>query len=87
MKRMQAGNPITVGDVKLIPLEVLIVHRYYNKEKGFFIFISKEPIGVVIISPQGKCATDINGESVPLEIYTRQISGLQEMVNSLQNDS
>jgi len=82
MKQMQAGNPITVGDVKLVPLERIFMH-HDNSKKGFFIYATKEPIGVVIISPHGRYATDINGESVPLETYLQQINGLREMLNSL----
>jgi hypothetical protein len=82
MKQMQAGNPITVGDVKLVPLERIFMH-HDNSKKGFFIYATKEPIGVVIISPHGRYATDINGESVPLETYLQQITGLREMLNSL----
>jgi hypothetical protein len=82
MKQMQAGNPITVGDVKLVALERIFMH-HDNSKKGFFIYATKEPIGVVIISPHGRYATDINGESVPLETYLQQINGLREMLNSL----
>ncbi len=82
MKKMQAGNPITVGDVKLIPLERVFVHGD-NSKKGLFLYVTKEPIGVVIVSPQGRSATDINGNSVPLETYLQQVSGLQEILNNL----
>jgi hypothetical protein len=82
MKQMQAGNPITVGDVKLIPLERIFTYRD-NSKKGFFIYVTKEPIGVVIISPQGRSATDINGKWVPLETYLQQINGLREILSNL----
>jgi len=79
---MQAGNPITVGDVKLVPLERIFMH-HDNSKKGFFIYVTKEPIGVVIISHHGQSAIDINGKPVPLETYLQQINGLREMLNSL----
>lgn len=82
MKQMRAGNPITVGDVKLIPLERVFM-RGDNSKKGFFIYVTKKPIGVVIVSPHGRSATDINGNSVPLETYVQQINGLREILNSL----
>ena len=82
MKQMQAGNPITVGDVKLVPLERIFMHHDKSK-KGFFIYVTKEPIGVVIISPHGRYATDINGKPVPLETYLQQINGLKEILNTL----
>jgi hypothetical protein len=82
MKQIQAGTPITVGDVKLIPLERVLMHRD-NSEKVFFIYITKEPIGVVIVSPHGRSATDINGKSLPLETYLQQINGLRGILNSL----
>jgi hypothetical protein len=79
---MQAGNPITVGDVKLIPLERVSMQSDSSK-KGAFLYVTKEPIGVVIISSHGRSATDINGDSVPLETYLRQINGLQAILDSL----
>ena len=82
MKQIQAGTPITVGDLKLIPLERLLMHCD-NSKKVFFIYMTKEPIGVVIISHHGRSAIDINGEPVPLETYLQQINNLQEVINSL----
>jgi hypothetical protein len=82
MKQMQAGNTITVGDVKLIPLERVSM-RSDNSKNGFFIYVTKEPIGVVIVSPHGRSATDINGKAVLLETYLQQIDGLREMLSSL----
>ena len=81
MKIVQARNPITVGNIKLIPLEQVIMLGD-NSRKSFFIYATKEPIGVVIASPESQSAIDINGNSIPLETYLQQVNGLREILNS-----
>jgi hypothetical protein len=82
MKRMRVGNTITVGNVKLIPVETVSM-RGNNSKNGFFVYVKREPIGVVIVSPLGRSAIDINGKLVPLETYLQHINGLREMLSSL----
>jgi len=82
MKQERAGTPVTIGNIKLIPLERVSVH-YTDDKRGVFFYSYMEPIGVVIITPHGQWAADINGRTIPLETYVRQIDGLQETLDSL----
>ena len=82
MKHERVGTPVTIGDMKLIPLERVSVHQEDDK-KGFIFFVYKEPIGVVIMTPHGQWAIDIDGRTTPLETYVQQIDGLKETLDSL----
>lgn len=82
MKEVRAGRPIIVGEVTIIPLERVSV--YHSGEKGrLLVRISKEPVGIVVSSPQGKWAVDIYGGQVPPETYIQEIHGLQQVWDSL----
>ena len=82
MREVRVGRQIIVGETTIIPLERVSV--YYDSHKGrLSAYISKEPIGIVIASPQGKWAMDIYGAPVPLETYVQEIPGLQQVLDSL----
>ena len=84
MKEMRIGKPITVGDTTIIPLERESIRVHHaGKKDGLSVQFSKEPIGIVVGTPQGKWAIDIHGEQVPLESYIREFHGLQEVLDSL----
>ncbi len=82
MKETRAGRPIIVGEITIIPLERLSVY-HDGRKGGLLIYASKEPIGIVIVSPQGTAAIDMCGGQVPLENYIRDIHGLQQLLDSL----
>ena len=82
MKEARIGRPITLGETTIIPLER--VSLYYDSRKGgLSAYLSKEPIGIVIGSPQGKWAMDICGAPIPLESYVQEIRGLGKVLDSL----
>ena len=83
MKEVRVGRPIIVGEMTIVPLERVSV--YHDSKRGrFWAYTSKESIGIVISSPQGKWAVDICGVQVPLETYIQEIRGLQQVLDGLQ---
>jgi len=82
MKEARVGIPTTVGEITIIPLEEVGIH-HDSSAGGLFIYVSKEPIGIVISSPQGKRAINIHGQQVPLEHYVQSIKGLQRVLDTL----
>ena len=55
MKETHIGTPITVDGFTIIPVEeVSFFHE--SHEKGLWAYISKEPIGIVVCSAQGRWA-------------------------------
>lgn len=82
MREVRVGRPVTVGEMTIIPLETISVcHR--SKRDRFAVYASKEPVGIVIRTPQSKYAFDIRGIQVPLETYTQEFDGLQEILDGL----
>ena len=82
MKELHVGRPITIGEATIIPLERVDVSR--SSEKGRLLaYISKDPVGIVISTPQGKRAIDMYGGQVALETYIQEFPGLQQVLDSL----
>ena len=82
MKEARVGRPITIGETTIIPLERVSAHHDSGKGR-LSAYFSKEPIGIVIGSPQGKWAMDIYGTPVPLKTYIQEVPGLQHVLDRL----
>lgn len=82
MKEISVETAVTIGETTIIPL--VEISTYHNHEKGMLsVYVSKEPVGIVLSSPHRKWALDIEGREVSLETYTREIDGLQQTLDSL----
>ena len=82
MKEARVGTPIILGQITIIPLEEVSLHHDFSGG-GLFVYASKEPIGIVVGSPEGKYAIDIHGQHVALEPYVQKIHKLQQLLDSL----
>lgn len=82
MKDTLAGTPIHLDGMSIIPLE-LITYYHGRKGRGFLVYASKEPIGIVISSPKGKWAMDIEGNPVSLQAYIETVDGLGQILDEL----
>ena len=82
MKTRYTDTPITAGEMTIIPLKETDIY-YVNNKDSLSFYVSNQPIGIVIDSPQGKWAIDINGEQVPLDNYIREIPSLAEVLDNL----
>ena len=82
MKEVRIGRPITFGDVTIVPLERVSVNQLGQKG-GLSLYITKEPLGIMIGSPQGKWVFDIYGGEMPLDNYVKEVQGLQEVWDNL----
>jgi hypothetical protein len=84
MKENRVGQPSTIGEIIIIPLEE--VYLYCDKrEDGIWAYASKQPVGVVIISPQFKLAIDIQGEKLDINTCIQDYGGLQQVIDNLDN--
>ena len=82
MKQVRIAKPVVVSGITIVPLERVSI--YQGNIKGRFLFYaSKEPVGVVVDSPQGRCTLNICGEKVSLETYTQEVDGLQKCLDNL----
>ena len=68
MKKARVGQPVTIGEITVIPLETVTIFQTDN-DSGQSFYISKQPIGVALRTSQNRWAIDIEGNEVPLEIY------------------
>lgn len=82
MKEKHADKAVAVGDITIIPLKEISVY-YVNNPQAFSVYASSEPIGIVIDSPQGKWAIDMQGEQMPLETCIREIPDLKRILDNL----
>ena len=84
MKRNRVGQPTIIGEIIIIPLEE--VYLYCDKrEDGIWAYALKQPVGVVVISPQFKRAIDIQGEKLDLNTCIQEFGGLQQVIDNLDN--
>ena len=59
MKDVRSGEPVVVGEVTITPLER--VERYrVSIEKGFFVYLSKRPSGITVVSSEGSWDFDLD---------------------------
>ncbi|MFC2017984.1 hypothetical protein ACFLTQ_01610 [Chloroflexota bacterium] len=82
MKERHADSAVVIGEITIIPLKEINMY-YVNNTDNLSVYVSSEPIGIVINSPQGKWAIDIQGNQVPLETYIQKIHGLKQILENL----
>jgi hypothetical protein len=84
MKENRVGHPTTIGEIKIIPLEE--IYLYCDKiEDGIWAYALKQPVGVVVISPQLKCAINTQGEELDINTCVQDFKGLQQVIDNLDN--
>ncbi len=82
MKKHRVGKPITINKITAIPLEEAQI--YCTEENGWACcYVSRVPIGVVLITPEKQWACDTSGERVPLANFVRKFDGLQEIIDNI----
>ena len=78
-KETSVEGIVTIGEVTVLT----IVQTYVDVERagrGVRCFASKHPLGVVIVSPQGRRALDLAGEEVPVEHYVELVPALRDLL-------
>jgi hypothetical protein len=79
MKESRAGKPIVIGEFTVVPLEEMHTH-HATGGRGLAVFVTRKPAGIVVISPVGSWALDMDGAHVPLETCTQEFEGLRELL-------
>ena len=82
IEEVSAGQPITVGETKLLPIVRTFI-SCQNINRGIVCFGSKNPVGIVVISPKWKGAINVAGEEVPIDYYREQVAGLDELLQTM----
>jgi hypothetical protein len=78
-EEIRVGQRITVGKITLLPIiRTSVTCR--NVSSGIVCTASKNPVGIVVVSPEEKRAISINGEEVPVHQYMEQVPELKELL-------
>ncbi len=78
-KEIVVGPPLTVAGVTLIPVTKVSL-GCQRANGGLYFFGAKQPVAVVVVSPQAKRAFRITGEEVSLEELIKEAPNLKEML-------
>jgi len=81
-KELTTVNPVTVAGVTVIPVSRVAINCWHGKQ-GVAISGSKQPVGVIIVSPSAKRAFRITGEEITLEQLARENPEIAETLREL----
>ncbi len=79
MEEVEIGNPMVIAGVTLIPVAKVSL-KYWHNNRGISFLGTKQPFGVVVVSPSGKRAIRISGEEVPLDKFIQEVPGIQDIL-------
>ena len=74
--------PFTVNGVTLIPIVKASINGWHSKRRLSFLG-TKQPVIIVVVSPQAKRAFRINGEEISLDQLTKEVPGIKEILEGL----
>lgn len=74
--------PFAVAGVTLVPIVKARLNCWQSKRRLSF-FGTKQPVSVVVVSPQAKRAFRINGEEVSLDQLAKEVPGIKEILEGL----
>ena len=74
--------PFTVAGVTLVPIVKTSLNCWHSKSRLSFFGI-KQPVSVVVVSPQAKRAFRIDGEEISLDQLTKEVPGIKEILEGV----
>jgi len=74
--------PSAVAGVTLVPIVKASLNCWHGKGRLSFFGI-KQPVSVVVISPQAKRAFRISGEEVPLDQLAKEVPDIKEVLEEI----
>ena len=74
--------PFTVAGVTLVPIVKTQLNRWQTKDRLSFFGI-KQPVSIVVVSPQVKRAFRISGEEVPLDQLIEEVPDIKEILERI----
>lgn len=78
-KEIAVEGIVTIGEVTLLPIVQTCVY-VRRAGRGVMCSASKHPLGVVIVSPEGRRALNLAGEEVPVEHYLEMAPALRDLL-------
>jgi len=77
--RLQADDPLSVGEMTLIPVAEIYSFSMVLGERAAFV-ARKRPKAVVALGPRGAVALSVEGEEISLEELAAGVPGLRKLV-------
>ncbi|MFC2016104.1 hypothetical protein ACFLUF_00125 [Chloroflexota bacterium] len=74
--------PLAIAGVTLVPIVKVSLNYWYTKGRLSF-FGTKQPVSLVVVSPQAKRAFRINGEEISLDQLTKEVPGIKEVLEGV----
>ena len=74
--------PFAVNGVTLVPIVKTSLNGWRSKSRLSFFGI-KQPVSIVVVSPQAKRAFRISGEEVSLDQLTKEVPGLKDILEGV----
>ena len=81
-EEIRIETPLAVAGVTLIPIVKASLNCWHSKG-CLSVFGTKQPVSVVVISPQARRAFRINGEEISLDQLTKEVPGIKEVLEGL----
>ena len=74
--------PLAIAGVTLVPIVKASQNCWHSKGRLLF-FGTKQPVSIVVVSPQAKRAFRIDGEEISLDQLTKEVPGIKEMLEGV----
>ena len=74
--------PFAIAGVTLVPIAKASLNHWQSKG-GLSFFGTKQPVNLLVVSPQAKKAFRINGEEISLDELTKKVPGIEEMLKEI----
>ena len=74
--------PFAAAGVTLIPIVKTSLNCWQRKDYHSF-FVTKQPVSLVVVSPQARRAFRITGEEISLDQLAKEAPGITEMLERI----
>ena len=81
-EEIRIETPSTVAGITLVPIVKTSLGRWHSKGRYSF-FGLKQPVSILVISPQSRRAFRIDGKEVPLDELTREVPGIEDILEGI----
>ena len=80
-EKIETDTPVTIAGVTLVPI-VKTRLDYWQGKSGFSSFGIKQPVGIIVISPQARKAFRISGEEITLDQLIEEVPDVEKVLGA-----
>ena len=81
-KEIKIERPFTAAGVTLVPIAETSLNWWQHKGQ-LSLFGTKQPVGVVVVSPEGRKAFRISGEEISLDRLAEEVPEINEVLGEI----